>query len=149
MSEVEVRAAAKEDIPWLLRQARAFDAAAGFKRGLMPEDAEALDLLEVLVENHPVFVAVVDEEAAGFIAGWYGAHPFNHKVRTLTEVLFWVAPEYRGTRAGLKLLDKFEECGRGIADWTVFTMEHDSPMRAEHLTKRGFRQIEKTFLLEV
>ncbi len=144
-----VRSAVQEDVPWLLQQARAFDAAAGFKRGLMPTDEEAIPLLRALVAAHIVFIAEVNNCLAGFIAGWYGAHPFNRNVRTLTEVLWWVQPEYRGTRAGIMLLDRFEDCGRHIADWTILTLEHDSPLREAHLTKRGFRQTERAFLLEV
>ncbi len=144
-----VRTAVQEDVPWLLQQARAFDAAAGFKHGLMPADEEAISLLHALVGAHVVFVAEVNNCPAGFIAGWYGAHPFNQKVRTLTEVLWWVVPEHRGSRAGLMLLERFEQCGRHIADWTILTLEHDSKMREAHLTKRGFRQTERAFLLEV
>ena len=146
---VEVRRATIEDVDWLLMQLRAFEKFAGYKRSLIEDEAFARAGIASLINEHVVFIAHKDGERHGFVAGAFAPHPFNPKVRVLSEMFWWIVPEHRDGRAAVLLLDKFEECGRGIADWVVFSLEHNSPVRDKHLTSRGFRQIERAYLLEV
>lgn len=147
---IRVRHARNDDIPWLLEQLRAFDQFFGAGRSLFPSDPlRAQHIVESLIFQHPFHVALEGEDRVGFIAGILAPHPYNGAIRQLTEAFWWVAPEYRGTRAGSLLLDAFIEEGKQRADWIVMTLEHDSPVHDRVLEKRGFKPKERSFLLEV
>lgn len=159
---ITVRTAAARDMEWLMIQLRAFDQFAGYKRSLIEDEAHAWRGLKQLVDDHVVFIAEsqcghVPGDCAGcaarlgFIAGYKTPHPFNPRLRVLTESFWWVAPERRGESggAGLLLLNEFEAYGRRYCDWTIMTLEHHSPVNARHLTKRGFFPREQSYLLEV
>lgn len=146
---IEVRRATAADVSWLIEQAEAFEAAAHYKYPLLQDYAFARRAFEAMVEHHVVLIAHEGERRMGFIAGYRAPHPFNPNIAVLSETFWWVPLAYRGSSAGAKLLFEFENVGRFEADWVVLSLEHDSPLRADHLAKRGFRQVERAFLLEV
>ena len=146
---VEVRKATSEDIDWLIMQLRAFETFAGYRRSLLEDENEARVKLAEYIAHHVVLIAHDGSDRFGFIAGVIAPHPFNSRLRVLAEIFWWVMPEHRGTRAGAMLLREFEHLGRQIADWVLFSLEHNSPVREKHLTERGFRQVERAFLLEI
>lgn len=151
---IRIRPAQAEDIPWLVGQLKVFSAFFGTKRPLFPDDEFAAKGLAMMMTNHLVLVAEMfhDELSAGpvgFIAGYVTPHPFNPTIRTLTETFWWVAEEYRWSRAGLKLLNAFVDWGRDNADWIMFALEEKSPVKEEVLLKRGFRLQERNYLCEV
>lgn len=146
---VEVRKATIEDADWLVMQLREFERAVGYKRSLLEDEVAARAGLAGLIANHVALIAHEDSERHGFIIGAASPHPFSPKIRVLSELFWWVAPDHRGCGAAPALLNEFERIGRESADWVVFSLEHDSPVRDQHLTKRGFRQIERAYLLEV
>lgn len=150
---VTVRAATPEDVPWLLEQLRAFDRFFGARRSLFPDENTALQVLTGLLDAHVFLVAEqhadLDARPVGFLCGTLAGHPFNPTIRVLSEVFWWVAPEHRGSRAGLLLLDAFLAEGRARADWIVFSLETKSPVREATLTRRGFARYETSYLLEV
>lgn len=150
---IRVRKARFEDVPWLLEQLRAFSAFFGTERPVFPTDAlRARSFIERLIHQHPFYVATCGDAPhtfpVGFIAGALAPHPYNPEIRQLTEMFWWVDPMYRGTRAGSMLLDAFLEEGRQRAHWVVMTLEHNSPVNDETLTRRGFKHMSRDFLLE-
>ncbi len=160
---ITLRAAAAQDMDWLMVQLRAFDQFASYKRSLVEDDAHARLALKHLVENHVCIIAEGSTcehvgdcpggtpclNRLGFIAGYRAPHPFNPKINVLNESFWWVSPEHRKTRAGIMLLDQFTDIGKRLGDWVVMTLEHHSPVADRHLTKRGYVPREQTFLLEV
>lgn len=149
MTEVTVRRATVEDVDWLLGQLRDFEAFVARKRSLLEDEAFARTALTTLIEAHVVLVAHDGSERHGFIAGGHAPHPFNPNIRVLSEFFWWVVPIHRYGRASLALLTEFERIGRETADWIMFCLDARSPVREAHLIKRGFRQSEMTYLLEV
>lgn len=103
-----------------------------------------------VIENHLIFVAESSEAGRlGLIAGLVVPHVFNPKIQVLQEILWWVSEEYRGSRAGLLLLNEFVDWGKRNVDWIMFTLEKHSPVSDRPLIKRGFRSMETAYLLEV
>lgn len=145
-ARVTVRSADQSDIPWLLTQLRVFDEFS--EMDLMPDDDTAVDILLKLIELHPFFIAESDERV-GFIAGALHPHPYNPRVIQLTETFWWVDERYRGSRAGLLLLDAFDDFGDSHAHRVVMTREAKSPINERVLTKRGYVLTELSYLRRV
>lgn len=147
---ITVRAGAERDSQWLMTQLRAFDKFAAHKHSLVVDEDYALAALKMMLDEHVCFIA---EDAAGqrlgFIAGYKTPHPFNPRLRVLSEAFWWVAEDHRGSGAAGALLDEFEAYGRRYCDWTVMTLEHHSPVNPRHLVRRGFLPREQSYLLEV
>lgn len=147
---IEVRKASDADLDWMFSELQAFDDFFGAKKSLIPSDpAEGRKILENLVEQHLFLVAERDGKLLGLIAGMIHNHLFNPEVTVLTEIFWWVPSEYRGSRAGLMLLNEFTNWGKENVDWVTMTLEHHSPVNEKSLFKRGFKLSEKQYMLEV
>jgi RimJ/RimL family protein N-acetyltransferase len=144
-----VRRGAPEDLPWLIDQLKEFSQFYGTKKPLLKDEDYARSSMLTLIENHFVRIAEKDGVLVGFIVGLFAPHPFNPEIKTLTEQFWWVSEEYRGTRAGLLLLEAYMAWGQENADWVVFTLESKSPVREQTLINRGFQLYERSYLLEV
>lgn len=148
---VEIRRAQETDIPWLMSQLRDFYKFFGDTRiPLFPDEARAVVKLKYLIGDHLVFIAEKDGVGpCGFIGGLVTPHLFNEEILTLSELFWWVPESFRRSSVGLRLLDAFLDWGREHVDWITFALEHNSPVREETLSRRGFKQRERAYLLEV
>ncbi len=145
-----VRNATVQDIPWLLDELRKFSEFFGTRKPLFPADEDkALSVVSGLISSQPFFIAEVNGYPAGFIAGILAPHGFNDDITQLTEVFWWVAPEYRHSRAAIGLYREFLRVGMEQADWVVMTLESASPVKPDLFESRGFRLHERSYLLEV
>ncbi len=163
---VAIRHAEQRDIPWLLQQLNLFCAFYGPTIiGLMPGREIAEAKLTQLMTSHVLLVAEIpvgavpdDETIApemapiGLIGGVRAEQFLNPAIIQLYELFWWVSPEHQktqaGGRAGLMLLDAFVEWGNANANWTTFALLPNSPVREEHLTRRGFHLSEHSYLRE-
>ena len=102
-----------------------------------------------MIANHVVLIAEDNITRMGVIAGVKSPHHFNPEIRCLVELIWWVPEEFRDGRAGIALMREFEKVGRAEADCVVMSLEVGSTVRAEHLTKHGYRLAERSFVLEV
>lgn len=145
---INIRAATPADLPWLLDQARAFDA---FKpgRSRFPDISFAEQRLLGLID-HGVFLIAHGSESMGFICGFVSPDYFNPQLKLLTELLWWVAPEHRGSRAGHMLLDAFEAHGKKVGcDVVQMTRLANSPVSDRMLARRGYLHVESAYALEI
>lgn len=157
---IRTRQATLADVEWLLGEQRSFDRFYGTAHPIFPQDdATAFEVMAkivetqvvIIAEKHPVTVAGehVEVERVGFIAGALGAHPYNPALTVLSEQFWWVVEKHRGGFAGAKLLLEFLEFGRQHAKWIVMTLEAKSPISPESLERHGFREFERSYLLEI
>ena len=147
---VRVRRATSEDIEWLVTELRKFAEFFGSKHSLVGDETFWRDGLTVMVNQHVVFISETDADGrVGLIAGYLVGHPFNPKIRLLSEAFWWVSEKYRMSRAGLLLLNAFVEHGEKHADWITMALETKSPMNEKCLIKRGFHLHERSFLREI
>jgi len=145
---IVVRPARPDDIDWIISQLERFSGLYGHKRALFGDEAYAREGLRRLVETHFVRIASRKEVRLGFIAGIVAPHLFNPSIRNLTELFWWVAEEHRFTAAGLLLLDEFVTWGKENCDWINFNVTEQTAIDPDHLIKRGFKQYERSFLME-
>lgn len=73
--------------------------------------------LMTLIPNGVVFLAQLDNKLIGFIAGMTQRYFFSDRQKS-TDMGFFVLPEYRGSRAALRLIHAFEEWSieKGVDD---------------------------------
>jgi RimJ/RimL family protein N-acetyltransferase len=148
--KIETRAARLEDLDWLIEQLKAFAREFPSKLELFPGDEFARQGMTGYIREHLVLIAEREDGARlGFIAGVLAPHFFNPRLRTLAELFWWVPEEFRGTRAGLLLLNAFDAYGEKHADWVVMSLETGSPVRDKSLHRRGYVEHERSFLKEV
>lgn len=147
---INVRRAQASDTDWLTQELRHFAAFMDTKLPLFGDEAYVKKALSIMLESHLVLIAESETgKPMGFIGGMIIPHVFNPEIRLLSETFWWVAAEYRGSRAGLLLLNEFVAYGKEIADWVTVALEEKSPVDDRCLTRRGFRILEKNYLLEV
>lgn len=149
---IQLRPAEPNDIPWLMTQLKAYSEFFGSKYSLYPTYEYGAQKLTELMDNHVVLVAysdISDQPCVGFIVGLLTSHFFNPEIMTLTELIWWVEPDWRNTRAALMLFLEFVDIGKRHANWISMSLEEKSPVSPHALEKRGFKLYEHSFLLEV
>lgn len=149
MKTVSVRPAIEADLNWILAELKSFSAFFDTQIPLFPNDEFALHGMRMHIENHILLVAESEVGLLGFVAGMFHPHTFNPSIKVLTETFWWVKEEFRGSRAGLVLLNEFTRIGKMHADWLIFTLEDKSPVNDRCLINRGYYQKERCFMLEV
>lgn len=153
--KITVRKAVGSDINWLLGQLRDLDKWAAYKHSFVGEREYAHRFFAEFIEKHFLLIAEgPDGRFMGgvgplaFIAGYLHPHFFNPKLACLTEILWWVDPPYRRTRAGLLLLKEFVKYGRAHCQITSFSLQSHTLIGEDVLRREGFVLKEKSYLLE-
>jgi RimJ/RimL family protein N-acetyltransferase len=147
---IKVRRATSDDLNWMIGQLKSFSEFFGTERQLFKDEEHTRLVMQRHLDGHLLLVAEKEEVGpVGFIAGLLSPHFYNPDITVLAESFWWVAPEHRGSRAGLILLNEFVEHGKEIADWITLSLQHHSPVKDVCLTRRGFRVQEHSYLLEV
>ncbi len=120
------RRASLLDVPWLLEQLREFDKFYGTSARVLPEDDEkARAALSSLITEHVVFIAADTCGRMGAIGGYFLPHPDNEELWVLAERFWWVAPEFRGTLAGARLMQAFLSFARENRPcWVQMSFQH-------------------------
>lgn len=90
------------------------------------------------MENGTAFVAKVDGEPVGALGGILVPNLFNPEVVTLTEIFWYVLPEYRSTRAGALLLFAFDKLGDELGVERTLSLLPSSEINVQSLEKRGY-----------
>lgn len=148
---ITTRRAQLSDIDWILAQLKTFANFYGSQISLYSKDIDwSKGQLKHFIENHYFLIAEAAEHETriGFISGVLTPHIFNPSLTVLSETFWWVDEQYRGTRAGLMLLNEFTEWGKVNANWVTFAIEEHSPVDERCLTKRGFKLKEKNYIME-
>lgn len=145
-----IRKAQLSDIDWILGQLKEFADFYNTKRSLFGDLGYSKKVIEVMISEHVFFVAESEQFGPiGFIAGTLEPHLYNPEIVTLNECFWWVDEKHRGSKAGLLLLNEFVQWGKKNVDWIWMTLETESPVKDATLVRRGFKEQERSFLLEV
>ena len=146
---VVIRPAVPADLDWLIIQLKAFATFNKTKYFQFGSDEEVRSGITAMMNAHFMRIAERDGERLGFVSAWWVTHPYNKGIPLLAETFWWVDPIYRGSSAGIRLLDAFVEFAREHVRWATFSLLTESPVNERVLLKRGFRKHETAYLLEV
>lgn len=123
-----VRSACEEDMDDILRMSKSFYDTTHHARNIPLDEESVVRLVEMLLDGGILLVAEVDHKVVGMIAGYVHPYMFNNNVMQLGEIVWYVDPEHRATRAGLLLLEELEaEARRAGVDYMVMMNFVDGP----------------------
>jgi len=145
-----IRKATLDDSPVILKQLKDSSDFYDSKHPLYGNDeVHSHNIVTGLIKEHVFFVAEKEGEVIGLIAGMLVPHIYNQNLMTLTQMFWWVKPEYRHGKTGLRLLNAYTEAGEEKADWIICTTHKHTPIKDRSFLKRGFHLNEKSFLKEM
>lgn len=90
-------------------------------------------------------LAFYNERPVGAIGGVLVPHIYNPNITVLSELMWYVLPEFRNGRAGLLLIKEFKKLAEEIADEATLSTLPTSDIKEETLAKLGFHYGEKAF----
>lgn len=96
-----------------------------------------------------IILGVLEGKPCGLIAGATASVIFNDE-KMVTETIWWVDEEHRGSRLGLQLIGAFEYWGREIqkASYVQMSGLADTPKLDKVYEKLGYKMTEKAFIKE-
>lgn len=102
-------------------------------------------LVDKMIEDGTAIIAKDGNKPVGVIASLLVPNTFNPELKTLAEVIWYVLPEYRNTRAGALLLKAHSERAAEVADETTLSLLPTSLVKFDSLEKRGYHLEEFNF----
>ena len=123
-----------------------------FHNELLPQmghgtDEELESVIDSCISNPSLFYIM--EEGKGMILGAITPYMFNPSRIISTEIGWYVLPEHRNSRVGLKLIKQFEDesVARGADLLLMATL--DANDISEYYIKKGYNAQEKFFYKEI
>jgi Acetyltransferase (GNAT) family len=107
---------------------------------LYDEDTQA-NLVYCSVKSRTCWVTEVDGKLTGVIVSLPSPHIYNSKLMSLSELVWYVLPEHRNSRAALLLLNAFTKESDNY-DVSSFSILPSSNVQLKALLKRGFNMKE-------
>lgn len=147
MSEWGVRRATELDIPWVVEQAKEF--IEYLQLPLKWNEAHMYGVVEEYVKSHHVILAIKGTLRVGVAAGFVTPHLLDPSTKVFTEIMWWVRPEWRGSRAGVMLLNAMEYVAKSRGAFFVLSTEEHSPLNKASLAKRGYKLRELSYVKEM
>ncbi len=107
------------------------------------------ELADRILQVGLIFVAEDRGRLVGMLAGYAVDEPIG-RTKMLEELAWWVDPEYRKGSVGYKMLRCWEEWARQAGLEAVkMIAPAESPGVGGFLERRGYRQIETTYILRL
>ena len=146
---MEVREAKHEDIVHFLGMAREFAILAD-----EPFDRESTaQHVEWMIEqdNTIALIAFDGDAAVGICGGIVFPTFWDNSKLTATETWWFVREDWRGTGAGLRLMDALESWAKQAGAWrlSMMTIVGIAPGVEKIYARRGYRERENTFVKEL
>lgn len=145
-----IRIATIEDIPSIVGMGLMFWKESPFD---VPADSDTIrDFALHCIGQNLLCVLEIDGNIEGFAAGIKGAMLGNVNVMCGNEVAWWVNPDHRGGKNGIKLLKYLEGMAKteGIKYWTMAFMTSSMPEKVESIyQKLGYTKTEVSYTKEL
>lgn len=133
------------DLPWFVETAAINMLTYELKRPELINVENLYMLSRKGLEDKTAFVVKKGGENIGALGSVLVPNFLNPFIKTLAEVFWYVLPEYRNTRAGLLLLNSFDERARQLAQDATLSLLPSSLVNLNTLKKRGFNMEEVGF----
>jgi hypothetical protein len=91
-----------------------------------------------MCEDETGFIAKVDGKPVGALGSLLVPNMFNPEYEILIELFWYVLPEYRKTRAGVMLLDAFDNLGDELNVERTLSLLTSSDINVHKMSKKGY-----------
>jgi N-acetylglutamate synthase-like GNAT family acetyltransferase len=152
-----VRGAETEDILPIISLLREFAADSGIESASEYFSPKAVGgMISYSIRNGCCIIAVDkvsrEENIVGVIMGAINVNPWTSQTRELRELAWYVKPEYRKGRSGIKLYNRYKEESReliesGEVSASFMTTLESSGDRLERIVERDFSKIESHYMM--
>lgn len=145
---ISVRPATLLDLDAIVEMGARFYAVSGYTETHGPYDSQSAAATGVLLLHRGVvLIAERDGKPVGMIGLVLAPFLFNAARKTAHEVMWWVDPDARASRAGLLLIDQAERAARNCGAVSIQMIHLDtSPAAAAAVYKRrGYRMTESMY----
>lgn len=142
-----IRKATLADVPVIVAMSARFYPTTHYADWCEMDEASVAGLATGLIENDVFFVAERDGELVGMIGLMIAPFLFNQSRKFAVEIVWWVAPDARGSRIASQLLAVVEQpCRDAGADRIQMVHMPNSPPQAEALYRHaGYAESEISF----
>lgn len=106
-------------------------------------------LVDKMIVDDTAIIAFKNDEPIGCIGALLVPNTYNPDLATLVELIWYVLPEHRKSRAGFLLLEQYIKLAKELADEATLSLLTSSEVNLETLSKRGFHQEELAFRMKV
>lgn len=146
-----IRKATLADVPEIVRMSAAFYPTTHYAQWCEMDEDSVAGLATGLIENDVFFVAESDSALVGMVGVMLVPFLFNRDHLFATEIVWWVAPEVRGTAVAARLLDVIEApCrDRGAARIQMVHMPNSPPQAAALYERMGYARSEISYTKEL
>ena len=147
---VEYREATLEDFNYIFDLGRLMHEESCYSH-LEFSSKRLFEIMDMYIQDpdRVIFLAIRDGEALGLYAGFVSKYFFSEEL-VANDVAWFVLKDKRGSRIGLRVLDKFEEWaeGRGVSEVRLgFTTDINSEAFDSLMKKRGYNKVGSNYRL--
>ena len=135
----------EQDVIWFVEVAATRMLVEELKRPELINHQHLYALVLNTLKDNTSFIVKKDNKCIGALGALIVPNLFNPSYITLAEVFWYVLPEYRNTRAGLLLLNSFDERARQLASDATLSLLPSSEVGIKSLAKKGFNMEEMGF----
>jgi len=144
---MEIRKATLADVPVIVAMSARFYPTTHYADWCEMDEASVAGLATGLIENDVFYVAERDGELVGMIGLMIAPFLFNQNRKFAVEIVWWVAPDARGSRIASQLLAAVEQPCRdaGAERIQMVHMPNSPPQAAALYRHAGYAESEISF----
>lgn len=143
-----VRSATEDDTPALLDMGREFYATTDYPALADYDEASVMALIDYMRDTGVLLVAEVADALVGMAGLILAPFPFNRRITTANEVVWWVTPGARDSGAGVALMRAIPAACKALGASTVnMVLLSSSPPQAGCIYERmGYTLCESSYM---
>lgn len=103
-------------------------------------------LFDRVVKDETGLICWKDGKKVGMVGGILLPHHLKPNFTVLTEIVWYIDPEHRRSRASLKLLNGYKQIIDEKADEGIFTLLAHTPIEDASMERMGFKPYERNFI---
>lgn len=145
---IKVRKAILADVDAILEDFQGICRASAGWRILADSKDLAREVLDTAIREQFLAVAETGGRLVGFIAAASVAHPLNSALRWTASAFSYAMPGAREFEITSALLGALQEYANAESDWLTISTSAASSFSDDVLEQRGFRLLEKFYVLE-
>lgn len=146
-----IRKATLADVPEIVRMSAIFYPTTHYAQWCGMDEETVADLASNLIENHVFYVAEDGDALVGMVGIFVAPFMFNANVSFGVEVVWWVAPEARGSHVAVSLLNAIEQPLRdaGCDRIQMVHMPNSPPQAAALYERQGYIRSEISYTKDI